>query len=95
MVVNLTRYIVGRKDNEGDWQNGCSIESAVGEFVKFKDVEELLLKQSGETPLQQLQAKIAVIATRFDQLGPGSCGGEHLRSFYALVAELRQLSAMQ
>jgi hypothetical protein len=44
--------------------------------------------------LQQLKAEIAAIATEFDTLGPGSCGGEHLKSFYALVIKLRQLSAV-
>ena len=38
-----------------------------------------------------LKAEIAVIATEFDNLGPGSCGGEHLKSFYDLVIKLRQL----
>jgi len=44
--------------------------------------------------LQQLKAEIAAIATEFDTLGPGSCGGEHLKSFYSLVIKLRQLSAV-
>jgi hypothetical protein len=46
------------------------------------------------TGKQQLKAKIAEIATEFDNLGPGSCGGEHLKSFYNLVIKLRQLSAV-
>ena len=44
--------------------------------------------------LQQLKAEIAAIATSFDQLGPGSCGGEQLKKFYELVIKLRQLSAV-
>jgi hypothetical protein len=50
-------------------------------------------KEGLQTDTQQLKAEIAAIATEFDSLGPGSCGGEHLQAFYALVIKLRQLSA--
>ena len=52
------------------------------------------LYAAGEASVQQLKAEIAAIATEFDRLGPGSCGGEHLKSFYNLVIKLRQLSAV-
>jgi hypothetical protein len=50
--------------------------------------------ESPSHSVQQLKAEIAAIATEFDNLGPGSCGGEHLKSFYNLVIKLRQLSAV-
>lgn len=52
------------------------------------------LYAAGEASVQQLKAEIAAIATEFDRIGPGSCGGEHLKSFYNLVIKLRQLSAV-
>ena len=52
------------------------------------------LYAAGEASVQQLKDEIAAIATEFDRLGPGSCGGEHLKSFYNLVIKLRQLSAV-
>lgn len=65
-----------------------------GEWCKFDDAKEAKILQSGEASVQQLKAEIAAIATEFDRLGPGSCGGEHLKSFYNLVIKLRQLSAV-
>jgi hypothetical protein len=65
--------------------------------VLQKAIAHLQSAEQGESPAtdrQQLKAEIAAIATEFDTLGPGSCGGEHLKSFYDLVIKLRQLSAV-
>jgi len=65
----------------------------IGELMRNMERRDSESEELSTTDVQQLKAKIAVIATQLDQLGPGSCGGEHLKSFYNLVAKLRQLSA--
>jgi len=86
-VVNLTRYenlLIGDLTDEREMT-----ECATGSYVKFEEAME-----ASSNSLQQLKAEIAAIATEFDNLGPGSCGGDHLKSFYDLVIKLRQLSAV-
>ena len=75
-IANLTRYNLCNVNDDGPVILAMEVESD-GEYVKFEEAME-----ASSNSLQQLQAKIAALATRVEELS-------------AIVYEMRQLSAVQ
>jgi len=61
------------------------------EWARVRDCYDYF-KQQSCNEVQLLKNQIDALATKFNELGPGSCTGDHLNKFYELVIKLRQLS---
>ena len=85
-IANLTRYNLCNVNDDGPVILAMEVESD-GEYVKFEEAME-----ASSNSLQQLQAKIAALATRVEALYTVETP---LKELSAIVYEMRQLSAVQ
>jgi len=58
-MKNLTRYVVGRCDNEGDWFPGCAEESSNGRWVEYTSAEKMFKSQ--EACVTDIKDKVAAL----------------------------------